>query len=90
MASSSVHLDPEQRLVVWDVTADPAQREVVTPWGRLWLGDETGGGREVWVEADATFTCVLVNEDATFSYPIEPGRHRLLLTVLDRTDTHPD
>lgn len=90
MASSSVHLDPEQRLVVWDVTADPAQREVVTPWGRLWLGAETGGGREVWVEATVAFACVLQDESATVYEHIEPGRHRLLLTVLDRTDTHPD
>jgi hypothetical protein len=90
MPSSSVHIEPEQRLVIWHVAADPAQAQIVTPWGRLWLGDDTGGGREVWVEADAAFTCVLVGEEATFSHPIEPGRHRLLLTRLDRTDIHPD
>ncbi|MCX7853569.1 MAG: hypothetical protein N2383_12395 [Caldilineales bacterium] len=90
MSPSSVHIVPEQRLVIWHVAADPARREVVTPWGRLWLGDETGGGREVWVEATAAFACLLQDESATFYEHIEPGRHRLLLTVLDRTDTHPD
>jgi hypothetical protein len=90
MASSAVVIHPEQRLLIWHIAADPGQRRVVTPWGELELGAETGGGREVWVEATAAFDCVLQDERVTLYEHIEPGRHRLLLTGLDRTETHPD
>ncbi len=90
MMSSSVVIDHEQRLLIWHIAADPGRERVITPWGELWLGAETGSGREIWVDATAPFACVLQDENITLYEPIEPGRHRLLLTKLDRTETHPD
>lgn len=76
----------QERRVEWWVEGVAPGERVQTPWGVMWLGGEVGGGQEVWVAADEAFTLVVHGRTTTFSEQVTPGRQRLLLTVLDRTD----
>ena len=81
-----LRIDPSARLVEWDVTASPPGVRLSVPWGVLWLGENEGGGQVVWVEAMAPFNLSIHYGGTSFFESIQPGRHRLLLTWLDRTD----
>lgn len=77
----------ESNHVVECATDEMGREEYLSlPWGVLWRGDEIGGGQEVWVEATAEFDLILHHGPTTFFEHISTGRHRLVLTVLDRTD----
>lgn len=79
-----VHLD--ERSVEWWVAETPRGARIQTPWAELWVGDSGGRGQEVWVEATEAFDLVLHTNASSFFEHIQTGRHRLLLTILDRTD----
>lgn len=76
----------QERMVEWWIEGATPGERVQTPWGAIWLGQEMGGGREVWVAADGAFTLVVHERTTSFFEQVAPGYHRLLLTALDRTD----
>ena len=79
-------MDANEHLVeCWVEEQTPGAR-VQTPWGVITLGDDAGGGQVVEVEAVAAFDLVLHGRTTSYFEHVEPGRHLLLLTVLDRTD----
>jgi hypothetical protein len=57
-----------------------------TPWGVIEVEEAVGGGQVVGVEAWADFDLLLHTGATSFLEHLSPGRRRLLLTVLDRTD----
>ena len=70
---------------LWIESAPPGS-SIRTPWAELWLGQETGGGQVVWVRASEPFDLHLHAATASYFEHIQHGEHRLLLTILDRTD----
>ncbi|HEY80789.1 MAG TPA: hypothetical protein EYP25_10675 [Anaerolineae bacterium] len=81
-----IEIDEAARRVVWRVWRAQPFQPLQTPWGKLWRGEESGQGVEVWVDAHETFDLVMEGETITLFEPISPGRHRYFLTVLDSTD----
>ncbi|NOX63956.1 MAG: hypothetical protein GXP42_18735 [Chloroflexi bacterium] len=75
----------QDRLVEWWIEPSSPTR-ISSPWGQLWLGASRGQGQEVWVEAQDAFDMILHYEGVSFFERASRGRHRFLLTVLDRTD----
>lgn len=57
-----------------------------TPWGTIELAEQAGGGQVIEVKAAAAFDLILHRGPTSFFEHLTPGKHRLLLTVLDRTD----
>ena len=86
MSEPLLILDPHAREAIWDAIQTPVGQRVPLPWGVVWRGEELGAGMEVWVEAWAPFTLVVHGDRVMLLEPIQPGRHRLLLTRLDSTE----
>ncbi|RME42998.1 MAG: hypothetical protein D6791_16505 [Chloroflexi bacterium] len=84
-----VQIDVNEALVEWDVEGLAAGAKLVTPWGHVWLGEEGGAGRRLLAEVEQGFTLVVHAGPVSLSEYLLPGRHELLLTELDRSDTHP-
>lgn len=78
--------DAEEGWAQWLIMDARSKQKVETPWAELWLGAEQGAGLEVWVQASQAFHLTLFWGETSFFEAITPGRSRLLLTVLDRTE----
>ena len=80
------HVDEENRTAEWWIEGIAPGSTVLLPWGRVQIGEQSGAGQRVEVEADEPFFLVLHTAVTSYHEHMRPGRHRLLLTVLDRTD----
>ncbi len=80
------HVDEENRTGEWWIEGVAPGSTVTLPWGTVRLGDQSGAGQWVEIEADEPFFLLLHTAVTSYHEHVLPGRRRLLLTVLDRTD----
>lgn len=79
-------IDIDGRLVECWIKGESPGPRFETPWAVIEVGEEVGGGRLVGVEAWEDFDLWLHTGATSFFEHLTPGYHRLLLTLLDRTD----
>ncbi|MBX7235684.1 MAG: hypothetical protein K1X65_14955 [Caldilineales bacterium] len=79
-------IDIDGRLVECWIKGESPGPRFETPWAVIEVGEEVGGGRVVGVEAWEDFDLCLHTGATSFFEHLTPGYHRLLLTLLDRTD----
>lgn len=79
-------VDEENRTAEWWIEGTAAGSTLILPWGTMRLGELSGAGQQVEIEADEPFFLLLHTAVTSYQEHVLPGRHRLLLTVLDRTD----
>ena len=79
-------VDEENRTAEGWIEGIASGSRVILPWGTIRLGEQSGAGQQVEIEADEPFFLLLHTAVTSYHEHVLPGRHRLLLTVLDRTD----
>ncbi len=85
-AMTNLRVDINERLAECWIENERSGACFETPWGRIEVAEQAGGGQIVDVLATAVFDLVLHRGPTSFFEHLTPGKHRLLLTVLDRTD----
>lgn len=81
-----IRVETEARLVECLIGQEGPGTRYETPWGMIELGEETGAGLRITVEASEDFDLLLHRGATSLFEHLSPGRRRLLLTHLDRTD----
>lgn len=86
LAGVHYRIDIKENLVEFQIENEMPGARFETPWGGIQVGEESGGGQTVAVDATSAFDLLIHKGTASFFEHLTPGRHCLLLTVLDRTD----
>lgn len=84
--NNELFIDELNKAAEWTIGSVGTSERVLTPWAQMWLGDDRGEGLEVWVEATHEFDLVVHWAGVSYSEHIQPGKTRLLLSYLDRTE----